>query len=268
MKKLIVLFVLLLYGVCFGNPHGLIAHYKLNDNADSNAVLDDTASHNGIFKDATGDPNTSAHTTTGKIGAALTLDGTDDYIEVADHNDFTFGDGTNDSPFSISAWVYMDDAKLFGIFNKYQTGQLEYAFGADADGTALDFYLYDGTTGYMNGACASFSSAYENAWTHIVGTYDGSSGQDGLKIYINGTSVSVSTLGVLPYTAMGNTTADVEIGIYHPALGPTSNGKIDNVMIFSKELSADEIKRLYNNGHGTEIIADLDESRRIRRRIL
>lgn len=36
---------------------------------------------------------------------------------------------------------------------------------------------------------------------------------------------------------------------------------IDNVMFFSKELSFAEVKRLYNNGHGTEILAEVEQQR-------
>jgi len=44
------------------------------------------------------------------------------------------------------------------------------------------------------------------------------------------------------------------------------NGLIDNVMLFDHTLHAEQVKRLYSGGHGTEIVADIDIDRRIKRR--
>ena len=62
------------------------------------------------------------------------------------HNtDLVFGDGSNDSPFSISAWVNMDDASNFPVFAKGDVGaDLEYRLITDGS-DLLSFILYDGT---------------------------------------------------------------------------------------------------------------------------
>ena len=49
-----------------------------------------------------------------------------DYIDCG--NNFNFGDGTNDSPFSISAWINMTSTSGFRILNRYNGGNLEYSF--------------------------------------------------------------------------------------------------------------------------------------------
>ena len=41
---------------------------------------------------------------------SVNLDGSNDYIEISDHDDFSFGNGTTDSSFSISAWAKLDSA--------------------------------------------------------------------------------------------------------------------------------------------------------------
>ena len=38
------------------------------------------------------------------------FDGIDDYVDCGDSDTFSFGNGITDSPFSISAWIKMDDA--------------------------------------------------------------------------------------------------------------------------------------------------------------
>ncbi|GAJ19937.1 unnamed protein product, partial [marine sediment metagenome] len=61
--------------------NAIVAHWKMNDNTDSNAVVDATGNYNGTFKDAGGDPNTDAHSASGKILTALDFDGSDDGVD-------------------------------------------------------------------------------------------------------------------------------------------------------------------------------------------
>ena len=49
---------------------------------------------------------------------SLAFDGTDDSVDCGDAAAFSFGDGSDDSAFSISAWIYMTDATNFGILTK------------------------------------------------------------------------------------------------------------------------------------------------------
>lgn len=65
------------------NEVGLVMYLPMNDNAANTTVADLTSYKNtGTFDDATGNPNTSAHSTTGQVGNALSFDGTDDYITI------------------------------------------------------------------------------------------------------------------------------------------------------------------------------------------
>ena len=64
-------------------------------------------------------------------GRALDFDGVSDYVEIADSDDLSFGDGTNDSPFSMSAWINVEDVSDgFYIINKGipGSGTHEYLF--------------------------------------------------------------------------------------------------------------------------------------------
>lgn len=266
MKKLIILlFVLLLCGVCFSNPHSVVAHYKLNDNTDSNTILDNMSTHNGLFSDAAGDPNTDAHDVTGigNVNTALDFDGTDDFIVVTDHADFTFAL----APFSISAWVDMDSATNFVIASK---GVLdtngEWLFYCESNKypalLVFDENTNDCYIGRKYGVAAT-----ADVWTHIVATYNGGTTSAGIKVYINGARMDNANLEASQgsFATMRNGNSAVHIGRCNTAY---ANGTIDNVIIFGKELSADNVKALYNGGHGTEIVADLDELRRIKRRLL
>jgi hypothetical protein len=95
-------------------------------------------------------------------------------------------------------------------------------------------------------------------------TYDGGTTSAGIKLYLNAVQVDdANDEDAVGFVAVENLTHDVWIGRYDAVY---ANGTIDNVMFFAKELTEDDIKILYGDGHGTEIIADLDESRRIKRR--
>ena len=52
------------------------------------------------------------------LDGSTSFDGSNDYISIADANNLSFGDGSTDSAFTISAWVKMDDATGFAIASK------------------------------------------------------------------------------------------------------------------------------------------------------
>ena len=90
----------------------LVAHWTLDDQGSGPPtaearVIDSVGSFEGVLYDgftSVGDPalgNTSAHSTTGVIGNALTFDGWDDFIEVPPLN-------LNSNTMTITAWVRRD----------------------------------------------------------------------------------------------------------------------------------------------------------------
>src|SRR6056300_95294 len=55
------------------------------------------------------------------VSPSLYFDGTNDYLEVADSDKLSFTDGTDDLPFSVGAWVKMEDATSFPVISKFGT---------------------------------------------------------------------------------------------------------------------------------------------------
>jgi hypothetical protein len=84
-----------------GNPPDMIGRWPMDENEASKNVFD----HTGNGHHGAADSNTAALAAEGKVGGCFDFSGID-YVRVADHADFTFGNGASDSPFSISAWVY------------------------------------------------------------------------------------------------------------------------------------------------------------------
>jgi hypothetical protein len=170
---------------------------------------------------------------------SLDFDGVDDYVDLGDSDDFSFGNGTTDSPFSISAWIKMDDASAFRVATKYENANREYLFTTDSS-DRLSLALYDNSNGTRiqrkyNTALTSF----QGQWINVVGTYDGSSLSSGINIYLNGTRVDDIDGNLGTYIAMENTTQPLEIG--RSNLTSFSNGKIDEVAIFNTALTPTEI---------------------------
>lgn len=246
-------------GGAAGAPPTLIAHYKMNDKLATDVILDETGSHNGAVKDATGTATSAFHSVDGKINRAQDQDGTDDYIEIPDHDDFT----PVLTPFSISAWVYMHDATNFivaskGVFNT----DAEWVFLISSDDKV--YYLhYDESVAncYIGRGYNTTLTSYENTWNYLVATFDGGATTLSFKIYLNAARVDDvdNTLNAGSFVAVENLAHAVWVGRRNIDY---ANGLIDNVMFFSTELSQDDVTALYNDGHGTENLGEVDSDRR------
>jgi len=164
---------------------------------------------------------------------------------VPDTSGLSFGNGATDSPFSISAWVKMNDATRFRIVSKLNGSNAEYAFFTSA-ADQLYFVLYDNTTSNrISRYTSSTLTSYEGTWIHLVATYSGSGSSNGLKIYLDNARIDNSVSDVGAYNAMHNTNAIFEIGKYTTS---SANGLIDEVSVFNSELSQSDITAIYNNG--------------------
>ena len=165
--------------------------------------------------------------------------GTNEYVDCGDHDDFSFGDGLKDSPFSISAWINMDDATQFIIISKTSIGPKEWAFGTSNNDYLLFSLFHDEIGIYTNYIISNATlTEYEGEWIQVVATYDGSSLTSGMRIYLNGTILDVTENPSGNYVAMHPGNAKVYIGRRD---SDYSDGKMHDVRIHSKELSKKEI---------------------------
>ena len=176
---------------------------------------------------------------------SFSFDGVDDYFLVPDTSGLSFGNSTSDSPFSISTWVKMTDATRFRVVGKLNGSNAEYAFFTSAS-DQLYIVLYDNnTSNRISRYTSSTLTSYEGTWIHLAATYNGSGNSSGLKIYLNNTRIDNTTSNVGAYTAMHNTSAPFEIGKY---LTSSAYGLIDEMAIFTTELSSSDVSAIYNNG--------------------
>ena len=176
--------------------------------------------------------------------AAMSFNGTDQYIDVGDSDSFSFGNGATDSPFSISAWVNMIDATNFITIAKDANSGREYVIRTLSD-DKLYFYLLDNINGgYIGRISSGTVTSNQGTWIHTVYTYNGNSTSSGIKIYLNGSQVDNNNYEGGSYTAMSNTSTNLNIGRQERGLHYGS-GSIDEVAVWDSALSSCDIKGIY-----------------------
>jgi len=192
--------------------------------------------------------------------ASRSFDGVSDRIEIADTNEHSFGDGVNDSPFSVSAWIKIEAInKAFRVLCKWSdsSGQ-EWAFTTDGS-DRLALFLKDFSSSSLIKRYYSTSlSSYLNQWVHVSATYDGRGGDnagDGIDLYLNGVNVDDSNGNSGFYTAMENKNTPTYIGAVQLTSGYSlAKGKMADVRLYDAELSSSDIASLYN---GTNVTTNL-----------
>ncbi len=231
------------------DTEGMISYWKFDGDA-----TDYFGSNNGT--------NNGAVSTVGKVGNALSFDGVNDYVLVPNSASL------NPQQISISAWLYIKDTTWSypGIIDKdgYYAGWKGYSIAQYFSTPSLIFEPWS-----PNDALISTNPLSTYQWNHVVITLGGGT----FKMYINGVlDKNVATSGGISPLSTGV----LLIGSRATATGPQSNsyfnGFIDEVAIFNRVLSDDEILALYNTSNagspycqkpatftcGSSIITDVD----------
>lgn len=193
---------------------------------------------------------------------SLSLDGLDDYVEVADSDDFSFGNGSTNSVFSYSFWVRVErsSSNVFQhLISKGSDSRHEYLIqhmppnGYGLNANSIYFALYPGST---SGAVVEspVSSISLNTWHHVVCTVDGTGNRSGMKIYIDGVSQTLRTRGQSSIT-LDNYTDPLRFGARSQSTAPNSflKGKMDEIALFNSELSSSDVTSVYNSGVPADI---------------
>jgi hypothetical protein len=166
------------------------------------------------------------------------------YMSIADADAFSFTDGSDDKPFSISAWV---KAPSFGatqdIMIKFQSPTAEWQTVINATGKAVVTLYNASGDRYISKITAE--NIPTNNFIHICYTYSGSKSLSGLNIYTNGFLASTTTTTSGPYTGMSNGSSPVYINAF-PGVPRYGNLSIDEVAIWNRALSSNEVYQIYN----------------------
>jgi hypothetical protein len=149
------------------------------------------------------------------------------------------------SKITISAWVNLSSIpnSNFNLVTKYGGAGFDDAFSLDVSSTNYQLNISPGSTSWTT--CVGNSSIQTNQWHNLVGVYDYSNNI--FKIYLDGVLLGSNTA----LSAMGNAlSAKVIFGYYDDPLlvSPNQqfNGKLDDIGIWNRALSPQEITQLYN----------------------
>ncbi len=234
----------------------LVAHWLLNDNLATQAVLDDAIAGNHDGTTSTNNTeDLSVANFEGTANKAFDLNDTN-HIDVGDHANLSFGDGSVDTPFSISAWIYYesDGADQYIISKWDDPGNAEWSLSVNSS-DKIDFIIHDDSAA-KNQNIQTNDTISEDTWYHIAATYDGRGGGSavfGMKIYINAALKAVSISADASYVAMEALGADLEIGTIDNSSTQDWVGRLDNIALFNKELSITEVSEIMTGGDSTVV---------------
>jgi hypothetical protein len=203
---------------------GPIAHWRFDEGSGTTAY-DSAGDNDGIIY--------GAAWTSGQIGGALDFDGEDDYVRTLNN---VFTNAQLASGATLSAWFKTDSA-AYGLIADVE-GYLN--LGINLRDTIKPNRLFGTADG---GAHIYFSSSdvTDNVWYHAAIVWDGT---NTASLYLDGVNVSSRFSGPPTPDSKGRPLA---IGV-HSTMAAYFGGIIDDVRVYNRALSAEEIRKLYENG--------------------
>lgn len=203
----------------FDLTSGLVAYYPFNGNANDESGNN----HNGTVLGAT--PTTDRHDS---INSAYEFDGIDDYINTFSTFDYEYR--------TVSFWACITDLTTFQVLMCQDSYLLSNGLFLASIKNGL-FYLQGGGT-YASAWYQSDKIA-TNKWYHFVMVRNGSTNQ----YYINGILVGNALSNTISSTVNPNINFVIGTG---RALSEMFKGKIDDIAIYNRALTTDEINTMYS----------------------
>ncbi len=205
--------------------------------------------------DTTGNGNTGTLIngpawTTGKTGGALSFDGSNDSVYVANSSSLN----TATTGLTVSAWVYRNANQqgFVSVLSRQQGNSYYERFYLGFENGNYR-WLVNTTSGYSDFTLGG--AAPLGQWLHLVGTFDGTD----VKLYVNGAlQFSSPHSGTLPTDTTGLTIGANYNDAAHTAQ-EVFNGKIDEVNVYAQALTAQDVSALSQTKSGPIVSLALDE---------
>jgi len=226
------------------NTSGLVGCWNLDETSGLTA-----ADGSGFYNNGTLVNGPMWNPTGGQIGGALVFDGTDDYVNLGTDSSLDFG---SSAPFTVAAWVKTTDN--YGMIISFRSSTdggpvidlaVGYDGGTDNPGKAMILVRQDGASSYAH---VIGGSVNDGQWHHVAAVRGSGST---IELFLDGVSQGTAS----DTQSGGSITTDLKaIGSERRWVSDgygTSDqrylaGTIDDVRIYNRALSADEIAKLTN----------------------
>ena len=220
----------------------LVGYWKMDDSVedgqpDDTVVLDSSAyANHGEAQRATG-----YMTEDGQIGDALGFNGSTDYVQIPDSAALSPTEEV-----TVSVWVKFDTPEESDVAGIVWKGN--YNFALYREGTYVRWKVWYSAE---QDSQASFAkSSLLSGWNHIVGVFDGAA-----RLYLNGdceeTGVNIN--------GIRDRTGNLFIGKRGNGVGDIfCDGAIDDVRVYNRALSEEEVSGIHSGGTGEIVHYDYD----------
>jgi hypothetical protein len=221
--------------------NGLVGYWPFCGNANDESGNGNDGTVNGatLTEDRFGDTN-----------AAYDFDGESNFIEVLHSQTLTF-----ENSISISIWLNSPDYSLNtnGLVERVPLGKQRSPDGSGIELETLDsggdccgaqFYLYNGS---QIVEYTPIGAMPIDEWVHLTGTYDGGT----LNLYQNGQLLGSSS-GICDLSAISQNLFFGKEG----SIGRFFKGRIDDIAIYNRALTPEEVLQLYTLNACTFTIYD------------
>lgn len=222
--------------------YGLVGHWTMNTTNDWDAVDTSGIGNRGVITNMAG-----TNLVAGKIGNGLSFDGVNDTVSY-----FTVND-SSDSTFSYSIWVNATTAMggtpfsegttgftgcdtTSGIISGYTSANAALEISVGNNGVSVNEH------GDTHAPIVASYSATLSGWNHVAIV---SISATDMRLYVNGIQRDVAL-----NTAKTRILNAIHLGKKYSCGSKYFTGYLDDVRIYNRALSADEIKQLYGGGYG------------------
>lgn len=207
-----------------GSGSGPVGHWALNEGSGGTTV--DSTPH-GVTGTLVNGPTWTA----GHQGNALELDGTDDRLDLGNPSHLRLT-----GAMTLSAWVWIDSFLGNGRIVNKQGGSTNRGWSLNVEsGGFASFQVASSASALV---LVNGTALPAGQWVHLAGTYEPGVA---LRLYVNGVLNASLTTGVPG--SQRDSTLNVAVGD-RPGGGTPFNGKVDEVRIYDRVLSAAELQAL------------------------
>jgi hypothetical protein len=211
------------------SAHGLAGYWDFDKGSGQTAADQTGNGNNGIL-------SSGVQWTSGKFGSGVQFDGVNDYVKVTNRNGFNFSED-----FTIAMWINPTDWNVTEPL--FSNGFVRFLHRGDWAGDMVYFLIKINSPESLgdsvwNGWAGVKTSQplTENRWQSIIGVKSGKI----MTIYLDG--VKSGNIDISGYSTDNSNPGDLFIGGDKKT---NFNGKIDEVRIWNRSLTSDEVQDLY-----------------------